>query len=442
LPYDREIQASHVKVIDQQGKIIHTSALLTAVLSELQAKHTAGQAKLFLVQVSGEAFLHSNQKAGQIGNNGNQRPPWRDKPPTCRLYSRDELRLLREQDEKKSKDLEKQKRSVKELETSWSVEAHDLSFVCKRLQDFLGEGRNVSVIIRRKKRWMVPEPEDVEELLSTLRAAAAEVQGSYEDKSDGTAGMNMILDFKIRDVGATKSGKWKGPVPDKTIRLSWVMGEKQLEAHLKDMRQALRKGKHVAFQIESEEDDEDSKVKNPITAQELISRIRLEAGNVRDAVEILPNMQPDARAAAEESAYETSQPWEMRFEANSKNRTQPRTITFDSGDSNKQLNLKLDWAQGYLDAGLGTRVNMHPDQAEAKKMLGEHGIKFDEVGNLNDYTVLEIQQDTVAAPVQPGPKSVERKSSSIQPDHNQSSQGMENLLAMLDNGKISQSRHR
>jgi translation initiation factor IF-3 len=391
-PYNQEIHASHVKVIDEKGKIVHTSALLRNILADVKESNKV------LVQVGGLVYLPPAIRKTQPGTEGATtqaplkplRPPWREAPPICRLFSREELRATAQEEEKNVREVERQKRSAKEIETSWSVSPQDLVYVRRRLEDFLNEGRAVSVIIRRTKKWKAPAEEDVERTLAGIRAAAEGVRGAYEEKGDGTPGSSMILEFKVRAEISGESGKWKGLVPGKIIKISWQMGENQLEPLLKEMRQSLRKGKHVAVKIE-EHVDGSIKVKGGLNPSQIISQIRLAAGNVKDAVEILPQL--PKTAPSEESACEGRAPWELRFEANSKKQNAPRMITIDSSDSTKQLNLKLDWAEDYLNNNLQTRLCMHADQVDAaKSLLEQRGAEVDETGNINEYTTFEVKR--------------------------------------------------
>jgi translation initiation factor IF-3 len=318
------------------------------------------------------------------------RPPWRADLPTCKLYTRHELRLIAKKEASNAKDVGKKSKSSKEMETTWTVSPQDFVYVCRRLEEFLSSGRNVTVIVRRKKKWKEPSEEDVERVLGELRAIANKIPGAELESESGDLGNSMFFDFRAK--GATSAGgNWPGPVPEKTFQISWHISEKQFQTQLKDIRQSLRKGKYLAVRIRRDIDEE---VDPPIAPKDIISRIRLEAGNVRNAVEISPMF--SRNQPTEEAACESLGLWELRFEADSENKQIPRRITIGSADSSKSLKLKLDWVKGYLSKGFPTRLVVHKQVEEVKELFSGQGVEIRELEKQHDLVVFEVEAPPAA----------------------------------------------
>lgn len=123
--------------------------------------------------------------------------------PVVKLVTNDELR---EESRNRNKVVVKQKKgedSSKQVELNWAITENDLGYRLKRIEQFLKEGRRVEVLIAPKKGGRRATKDEIDELLATMRATIAEVEGGSEEwkKMEGKIGGQVTLFFQPKDEG-------------------------------------------------------------------------------------------------------------------------------------------------------------------------------------------------------------------------------------------------
>jgi len=110
------------------------------------------------------------------------------KLPICKIIDK---KALYAQKKAKAENAKKSKQNAatksKTIELNWAIEQGDLGHRLKKLQDFLGKGVKVEVMIAPKRRGKIATQEDAAEVVKQLKAAALEVPGAREVK--GTSGI-------------------------------------------------------------------------------------------------------------------------------------------------------------------------------------------------------------------------------------------------------------
>lgn len=118
--------------------------------------------------------------------------------PICRLFDK---KAAREAEIAKRKSGKEKKLQNKQLEVSWTVSENDLNYRLERLKEFLGKGWRVEIIFGAKRKgWMgrrEPTAEEVQKVLTTIRAAVKEIEGAREWRElQGKEGGEAVLSFE------------------------------------------------------------------------------------------------------------------------------------------------------------------------------------------------------------------------------------------------------
>ncbi|KAF1815905.1 hypothetical protein P152DRAFT_201426 [Eremomyces bilateralis CBS 781.70] len=106
--------------------------------------------------------------------------------PLVKVVTAQELLERLRDKEMKQKASKRTLLSSKTLEISWQISESDLDHRCKKLQEFLEEGRKVEVIIQRRRtnrrRAQQPSLDRRVEIVDRLKSILSEVPGSAESK--------------------------------------------------------------------------------------------------------------------------------------------------------------------------------------------------------------------------------------------------------------------
>ncbi|KAK5167507.1 uncharacterized protein LTR77_007206 [Saxophila tyrrhenica] len=89
--------------------------------------------------------------------------------------------------------------SVKTLELNWAIDSNDLGHRMERMQEFLGEGRKVEVVLAAKKKGRKASMEECAAALARIRKAVDDVDGAKEvGTMEGKMGGFAVLKFQGR----------------------------------------------------------------------------------------------------------------------------------------------------------------------------------------------------------------------------------------------------
>jgi translation initiation factor IF-3 len=137
------VRAREVRVIDEDGQVV-------GVMSSAQALQMAREQNVDLVEVSPMAT-----------------------PPVCRLM--DYGRFKYEQAKKENEARKRQKTSeLKEIRLSPKTDEHDVAVKVRKVEEFLGEGDKVKVVVRFRGREMA-HPELGRRLLEEMMTAVKNI---------------------------------------------------------------------------------------------------------------------------------------------------------------------------------------------------------------------------------------------------------------------------
>lgn len=163
---DENINARQVHLVSADGKLEPAQPLST-ILSSFDRK------KYFLVQVSS---------------------PDEDEAPVCKIL---EKRIVRATEAAKAKPVRNAQTMMKQLELNWAIGGNDLGHRLNKMDEFLGQGRRVEVVLGVKKKGRVASKEEAEAVVSRIRAKVNEVEGAREWKpAEGAVGARMTLYFE------------------------------------------------------------------------------------------------------------------------------------------------------------------------------------------------------------------------------------------------------
>ncbi|KAH8156384.1 hypothetical protein CIB48_g11863 [Xylaria polymorpha] len=96
-----------------------------------------------------------------------------------------------------AKETREAKKGTKTLELNWAIAANDLTHKMRRLDEFLGKGMRVELLLARKKGTRKATAEEGQELVRRVREAVANVPGATEfKKMDGVVGGVLKMFFE------------------------------------------------------------------------------------------------------------------------------------------------------------------------------------------------------------------------------------------------------
>ncbi|TKA54563.1 hypothetical protein B0A55_13355, partial [Friedmanniomyces simplex] len=123
--------------------------------------------------------------------------------PVCKVVSKKEQYELERK--KKSASRERMKeglksQSIKTLELNWAIDGNDLQHRLDRIEEFLGEGRRVEIVLAAKKRGRKATLAECEEVLKRIEGCVGGVEGaSVARRLDGKMGAfaTMVLQGRV-----------------------------------------------------------------------------------------------------------------------------------------------------------------------------------------------------------------------------------------------------
>jgi translation initiation factor IF-3 len=152
-PRDEEITYDTVRIVSEDKKLSEPQSR-SSILSSLDRKTQT----LVLVALPSTAQAY----------------------PICRIENK---KQLREAEKARSKKKDAPSATVKTIELNWAIDAHDLKHRMQRLQEFLGKGWRVEIIMAGKKRGRQATPEEATNCLSAVKEAIVGVDGAKEWKT-------------------------------------------------------------------------------------------------------------------------------------------------------------------------------------------------------------------------------------------------------------------
>ncbi|KAL4782021.1 translation initiation factor IF-3, C-terminal domain-containing protein [Aspergillus varians] len=165
---DEAIRADYIQIVNEDNKL-DPPVRLTSVLSSIE------RPAHFVLQVA---------------------PGARDKPPICKIVNR---RELRERERALTKAAQASKTSVKQIELNWAIDPHDLSHRLKQMTNFLEKGRQVEIILTRKKHKRTPTPEEVKNVMEKVLQAVKDAGAVQISPMEGEPGKRVMLTVKKKD---------------------------------------------------------------------------------------------------------------------------------------------------------------------------------------------------------------------------------------------------
>lgn len=175
--WDEEIRARHITVVDPETKSLLPPRPLRQALASIDRKTHR------LVCVSPPPKPSED---------------FRNWVPTCRIVSKKEQY---EQDKQKQKQRVAAKKNsadnVKTLELNWAIDSNDLGHKLKRVEEFLGQGRKVEVVLAKKKGGKKANLEECESVVARIVETAEGVEGAKQlKKMEGKLGGVATLFFE------------------------------------------------------------------------------------------------------------------------------------------------------------------------------------------------------------------------------------------------------
>lgn len=119
-----------------------------------------------------------------------------DRPPICKVVNRDQMR---QRERAVAKTAQATKLSVKQIELNWAIDAHDLSHRLKQLASFLEKGRQVEVILTKKKHKRNATPEEVKNVMDKVLQAVRDANAIQVSAMEGQPGKRVMLTVKQKD---------------------------------------------------------------------------------------------------------------------------------------------------------------------------------------------------------------------------------------------------
>lgn len=227
-PYDEEIGSLWINLVDADG-VFHPRQSIRKVLDDMD------RVTNHLVQ------LVPAQEGAEF--------PF----PVCKVVAKS---VLREQERLKEKQRAKKTPDelAKTLELNWAASPNDLQHWLKRLKEFLQEGRRVEVVLGPKKRGRKATPEEIENVLQSVKDTVAEVPGAKERiEPEGEVGGILVLSYD-------------GPKQPKE--------EKQKEAPAEKANEGQDKPKVSRWKIKEEERRKQAEAEKKQAEAERIRRIQ------------------------------------------------------------------------------------------------------------------------------------------------------------------------
>jgi translation initiation factor IF-3 len=174
-PYDEEIQSYLINLVDRNGDF-------KGEITKRSVLATLNRTEEHLVQVS----------------EANAKDP--NSLPTCRIYTKQDLRERARHLEEKQKEVVKKQKSGKIIELHWVIAPGDLENKCKQLRQFLEGGRKVEVLLlppqRRKHGRKDATPSEMSGIVARIQQEVESIEGAEDSaEPEGKMGGTMTMFF-------------------------------------------------------------------------------------------------------------------------------------------------------------------------------------------------------------------------------------------------------
>lgn len=165
---DEQIRANYVRVVNAEGRLEPPERLKNVLASIPRPEN-------FLLQVV---------------------PGDLEAPPICKVINR---RDQNQKERTKAKEMAARKRSEpKQVELNWSIDNHDLSHRLKQMSGFLGKGRKVDIVLKKKRGKRVASKEEIEHVMDSVKEAIEAADAVEHKPMDGQPGRELWMFVKRR----------------------------------------------------------------------------------------------------------------------------------------------------------------------------------------------------------------------------------------------------
>ncbi|KAK3679983.1 Protein SABRE [Recurvomyces mirabilis] len=176
--WDEEITAKRIQLVNPETNQLprneETGELIESVQTRYDVLHSYDKKTHRLIQLSVDE------------------PDNRYFIPICKIVSKKQIFDADKKRKVQVKERQKESAkasSVKTLELNWAIDGNDLAHRLEKVQDFLGEGRRVEIVLAAKKRGRKATKVECEGVLGKIRETLGAVPGAKEIKSlDGKLG--------------------------------------------------------------------------------------------------------------------------------------------------------------------------------------------------------------------------------------------------------------
>ncbi|KAL4917540.1 translation initiation factor IF-3, C-terminal domain-containing protein [Aspergillus aurantiobrunneus] len=122
----------------------------------------------------------------------------RDGFPICKVINRREQQNRERAIVKAAKAAQATKNSVKQVELNWAIDPHDLSHRLKQVTNFLEKGRQVEIILTKKRNKRTPTEEEVKNVMAKTLQATKDANAVQVSPMEGEPGRRVMLTVKKR----------------------------------------------------------------------------------------------------------------------------------------------------------------------------------------------------------------------------------------------------
>ncbi|RDW76618.1 putative translation initiation factor IF3 [Aspergillus mulundensis] len=165
---DEDIPSDYVQIVGEDNKLKEPQRLSTLLRS-------INRAKVFVIQV----------QAGTL-----------ETPAVCKIMNRQEAY---ERARALVKAAKAAKKTVKQVELNWAIDAHDLSHRLKKITGFLDKGIQVEIILVRKRHKRPATAEEVKGLMANILEAIKDAGAEQISPMEGEPGKQVVLTVKKKE---------------------------------------------------------------------------------------------------------------------------------------------------------------------------------------------------------------------------------------------------
>ncbi|KAL4809432.1 hypothetical protein BDV18DRAFT_132056 [Aspergillus unguis] len=162
---DENIPFDYIQIVNENNK-------LDPPVSLAQALSSINRPEQYIAQVSpGSANRH----------------------PICKITNRKEVE---ERSRAAAEAAKASKLVVKQVELNWAIDAHDLSHRLKQITNFLQKGRQVEVVLLRKKHKREPTPEEIKNVMDSVLQTIKDAGAVQVIPMEGQPGRRAMITAK------------------------------------------------------------------------------------------------------------------------------------------------------------------------------------------------------------------------------------------------------